>query len=519
MAGLKRLTITAAAFGSLLFLSTCENALLGTLRVIVEESSDPLVVSIQPATGTYTVPQSVQLSANKTGAVIRYTTNGSDPTADSGTVYAAAVPVSASTTIKARAFLAPYSDSVVAVSAISIPFSAQLKMFSQDPQADDQFGWASAIDGDYAIVGSPNEDGASGNNRGAAYIFHRTGPDTWDSGARLAEQIPTDEHCFGNAVDIDGDYAIVGNGFWEGRGSAYIFHRTGTNTWDSGCKIDPPSPVLFGNFGYSVAISGDYAVVGAFGEPSGATHTITNGGVAYVFHRTGTNTWGERTELDNPTGVIDTFFGRAVAIDGDHLLIGAPEYDSHGMVTTNDVGYVCFYRRTDVNTWSQSESFVSSVIETGVNFGCAVDISGDYAVVGAQNEDDGSTTYAGAAYIFHRIATDDWEQSCRITATDPQPNDYFGSAVAISGDTAVVSSEAEDTAAVDAGAVYCFHSTATNIWDEGPTAKWMAFDAVAQERFGQSVGLSGTYMIVGPVNCTGPAPGNASNAGAVYILH
>ena len=169
----------------------------------------------------------MQLSASKIGATIRYTTDGSEPTATNGTLYSVAVDVSASTTIRARAFLDPYSYSDVAVGAFTIPFGGQTKRFALTPEVDAQFGLAVSIDGDYAIVGAPFEDGA-GDDHGAAYIFHRTGPDTWDAGVRI-RRLPSDRrHRFGSSVDIDGDYAIIGKPEVFGQVDAYIFHRTGT---------------------------------------------------------------------------------------------------------------------------------------------------------------------------------------------------------------------------------------------------------------------------------------------------
>ena len=95
--------------------------------------------------------------------------------------------------------------------------------------------------------------------------------------------------------------------------------------------------------------------------------------------------------------------------------------------------------------------------------------------------------------------------------------DYFGSAVAISGDYALGAAEMEDGVADRAGAIYSFHRTVTNTWDAGPTAKWTAFDGGDLEFFGSSVGMDGMYAIVGAYGRDGPGP--KVGAGAAYILH
>jgi hypothetical protein len=139
-----------------------------------------------------------------------------------------------------------------------------------DAQAEDSFGAAVSISGDYAIVGAHSED-EGGAEAGAAYVFHRTGTNTWDAGVKLlasedSRAIGSDR--FGWSVSISGDYAIVGSIDSE---QAQVFHRTGTNSWEAG-----PTMVGHSRFAYSVAISDEYAVAGAFGE--------SGGGAVYVYH-------------------------------------------------------------------------------------------------------------------------------------------------------------------------------------------------------------------------------------------
>lgn len=352
------------------------------------------------------------------------------------------------------------------------------------------------------------------SNWGAAYIFHRTGPDTWDAGVRIVSPNPADERRFGYSVDIDGDYAIVGNLDVFGQGNAYIFHRIGTNTWDSGYEITPPAVVWDGNFGKAVSISGDYAVVGAFGENGGIGGSLTRAGAAYVFHRTGLNAWGERFKIwANNDGKADDTFGRSVSISGDSIAVGAPYWDMT-VPATSDVGRAYAFRRTGTNTWEWEDWLDGNVTQVNAEFGWSIDISGDYAIVGSHNEDEAPYSFAGAAYIFHHQAAYLWELSSRIVAIDPADNDYFGDAVAISGDYAIGAAKMETEVADRAGAIYSFHRTAVNTWDAGPTAKWTANDGAERNFFGCSVGLDGIYAIVGAYGW----PTDVKN-GAAYILH
>merc|ERR1712000_300414 len=107
-----------------------------------------------------------------------------------------------------------------------------------DPQASDYFGTSVAISGNYVVVGANGED-AGGSGAGAAYIFHRTGSNTWDAGVKIVATDPQASDEFGKSVAISGDYVVVGaygeDAGGDNAGAAYIFHRTET-TWDAGVK-------------------------------------------------------------------------------------------------------------------------------------------------------------------------------------------------------------------------------------------------------------------------------------------
>ena len=155
------------------------------------------------------------------------------------------------------------------------------KLLAQDGAVDDNFGESVSINGDYAIVGAPDADGAI-NGSGAAYIFHRTGTNSWDTGTKLTAYDGEEYDYFGESVSIDGDNALVAgygnddNG--ETSGSMYLFERTGTNSWDSGVKIVSPDGASADSFGTSVSTNGDYALAGASGDDDNGSAS----GSAYI---------------------------------------------------------------------------------------------------------------------------------------------------------------------------------------------------------------------------------------------
>jgi hypothetical protein len=409
------------------------------------------------------------------------------------------------------------------------------KLLAGDAQANDNFGYSVAISGDYAIVGAVFEDGGAGNplsSAGAVYIFHRTGGDTWDNGVKLVAPDARLNDEFGYSVAISGDYAIVGARGEDGgagnpllsAGAAYIFHRTGDNTWDGGVKLMAPDAQAHDEFGWSVAISGDYAIVGAYGEDGGAGNPLISAGAAYIFHRTGDNTWDGGVKLMAPDAQSDDEFGYSVAISGDYAIVGARFEDGGAGNPRPESGAAYIFHRTGDNTWDGGVKLMAPDAQYGDMFGCSVAISGDYAIVGAKSEDRGTgdpIDYAGAAYIFHRTGDNTWDAGTKLVAPDAQAGDYFGFSVAISGDYAIVGAYCEDGGTGDpidyAGAAYIFHRTGDNTWDNG--VKLVAPDAQAEDRFGISVAISGEYVIVGANSEDGGEGDPRTDSGAVYIFH
>jgi hypothetical protein len=379
------------------------------------------------------------------------------------------------------------------------------KAVASDAQDGDGLGISVAISGDYAVAGSNQSSGAGGN--GAAYIFHRTNPTTWDSGTKIVASDGESADRFGNSVSISGDYVIAGAPFeaagGTNAGAAYIFQRTGTNTWDTGVKIVAADAQTADLFGYSVAISGDYAVVGAYGEDAGGS----SAGAAYIFHRTGTNTWDTGTKIVASDAAAGDYFGISVAISGDYAAIGAFAEDAGG----SNAGAAYIFHRTGTNTWDTGTKIVASDAAAGDYFGISVGISGDYAVVGAYRETAGGTD-SGAAYIFNRTGTNTWDAGIKIVASDAQEGDYFGNSVSISGDYVIAGAPFEDAGGSDAGAAYIFHRTGTNTWDTG--LKFTGSDVAAGHYFGYSAAINSDDIFIGAIE----DPGAGVSRGAAYIF-
>ncbi len=394
------------------------------------------------------------------------------------------------------------------------------KISAFDGKGQAFFGFSVDIDGDYAIVGARSDDGQVGqaSQAGAAYIFHRVTGNTWDGGIKIVAPDAEALDFFGHTVAISGDYAIVGafgkdNG-GTNRGAAYIFQRTGTNTWSTGVKIIAPDTEDLDEFGYAVDISGDFVIVGAHWEDEKGSQA----GAAYIYQRTGPNTWGAGTKIMADDAEADDNFGISVAISGDYAVAGASLEGSGGF--RPGAAYI-FYRTGPGNVWDTGVKVVGVTRQDADRFGNEVAIDGDYAIVGAWGDDEGGSFFGqdGAAYIYHRTGPNPgdniWDTGVKILAFDPDTTfgDNFGESVDISGDTAVVGALLEDDGGENAGSAYIFNRTGTNSWDGG--TKIVAADSITQDNFGQSVATSQGRTIVG---ATG-VDAQGSSSGAAYFFY
>ncbi|NBC30356.1 MAG: hypothetical protein GVY29_10240 [Spirochaetes bacterium] len=401
-----------------------------------------------------------------------------------------------------------------------------VKILASDIAGADNFGYSVAVDGDYAIVGSRYDDD-NGTNSGGAYIFHRTGPNSWDAGTKIIAPDGADSDQFGTSVAISGGYAIVGAPIDDidvdgdtteesGVGSAYIFQRTGTNSWDTGTKIVASDGAAIDRFGKSVSIDGDYAIVGSRLsdiDVDGDTTAEQDVGAAYIFRRTGTNSWVEDAQLLASDGEADDEFGLSVAIEGEYAIVGAPLNDDNA----TNAGSAYIFRRTGTSTWDTGIKVVATD-PGGDRFGESVAISGDYAIVGAYLNDDAGLN-SGSAYIFHRSGTgNSWDTGTKIVASDAASIDVFGHSVGISGDYAIVGAYGDDH--VDDGdsmdndydgSAYIFHRTGTNSWTE--ETQITASDAESDDYFGYSVAIDGDYAIAGAWR----NDDSGSDTGSAYI--
>jgi hypothetical protein len=326
----------------------------------------------------------------------------------------------------------------------------QAKLLASDGVADDYFGYSVSISGDLAIIGAPGNDD-KGSGSGSAYIFKRNGT-SWVEQAKLIASDGAPYEWFGWSVSISGDVAIVGAHYDDDNGSnsgsAYIFKFDGTN-WIQQAKLLPSDGAANDWFGWSVSISGDAAIAGAYGDDDNGADS----GSAYIFKWDGTN-WIEQAKLLASDGAAGDEFSYSVSISGNVAIAGAHLDDDNG----SDSGSAYIFKWDGIN-WIQQAKLLASDGAADDCFGCSVSVSGDVAIVGAHYDDDNGSN-SGSVYIFKFDGTNWLEQVKRI-ASDGAADDDFGNSVSISGDVAIVGAHLDDDNGTDSGSAYIFESVAT----------------------------------------------------------
>lgn len=224
---------------------------------------------------------------------------------------------------------------------------------------------------------------------------------------------------FGSSVSISGNYAIVGA---SAVGKAYWFERQSNGEWK---QVHSEEGEETGdNFGDSVAIDGNYAIVGA---PTYGTG-ISNG-KAYWFERQSSGVWKQIHSQEG--GNRGDFFGKSVSISGNYSIVGAYGFDGG---ESNGRGIIHFYERQSDGRWR--EILCQEGENRGDFFGQSVSISGNYAIVGAIGSDPNVFGGKGKSYWYERQSNGEWKQIS--TQTGENGGDGFGSSVAIRGNYAIV---------------------------------------------------------------------------------
>lgn len=376
-----------------------------------------------------------------------------------------------------------------------------LNVQAPDLAADDRFGSAVAVDGEYAFVAAALDD-ERGLNAGAVYVYYWNETE-WVFQSKLTAPDGRVGDEFGSAVALSGGFAAIGaRGDDDGgnqAGSVYVYRLDPQAGWTLAQTLRAPDAAAADEFGAAVALDGDTLVVGSrldddLGSQSGSAYVFVYDGSAWVFEQ----------KLLAADGAAQDNFGVSVAVHGGRILVGAERADALG--SDSGAAYVFVW---DGSAWVQIGRLVAWDGGPGDRFGCAVALRADRAVVGASRHDEGGLD-AGAAYAFSLSDRGAFPHQ-KLSAQPPVQGDQFGGAIAIGEGLLAVGAALDDSEGLNAGALHLF------AWDGAGwalRARLVAPDAGNFDSLGGAAGLGRDFAIVGAALHDGAG----ADSGAAYVF-
>ncbi len=369
-----------------------------------------------------------------------------------------------------------YLMTLLFVGAFSSNLFSSQRIVAQDGSAGRRFGYSVSIDGNWMAVGAP---GLAQNDgyKGAVYIYTMSNSQ-WSFHSLVTAADNQSFNFFGSSVSLYKEWLLVGahadtsHGSYSG--SAYLFQRVNNAYVQRAVFRSSHASDLFGS---SAAMGDGFCVVGARaagGSPSGA-------GAVYVYRQNGSNPtdWIADGTLTAADGKANNAFGAAVAVSGNRVLVGAP----FTKASPASAGTAYIFEKVS-GTWTQKAKLAPVNGSARNLFGSAVDIDGDWAVIGAYREDN-KYFDDGSVYVY-RLSSSAWSLDVELTAADADSGDFFGCSVALKNSFLIVGAPGDNGTYRDSGSIYAFLRTGGS-WVM--TTKKGPVDARDFDRFGSAVDI------------------------------
>ena len=333
-------------------------------------------------------------------------------------------------------------------------WAPEVRLLDPAGATNHEFGSSVAMDGlgdgtMVAVVGALRKPVGAVAGAGGASIFRFDGK-AWVHEASLAAGDPAANAEFGRSVAVRGDTAVVGAwkaGFGQA-GAVYVFRRGANGAWSQAQKLVAPAAGSGDALGTALAMdaTGERIVAGAWGRDAAAT----NSGAAIVWKRSATGTYAFEAELVGGDAIANDECGRGVAIDGDLLALGSWPFFGNG------VGKAYAFRLAS-GVWQEEAKFVAPDGATDDYFGFSVAVArgddasgiGDRIACGAWADDIGATTNQGSVWLFERSNAKSgapaWQATAQLVADDGEGSDYFGFSLAWLCDMLAIGARFDDT--------------------------------------------------------------------------
>ncbi len=395
---------------------------------------------------------------------------------------------------------------------LAAPIAAQCqvqKLIPSDTQQGDEFGFSVSISGTTALIGARGDDDVF-DQSGAAYVYELRGS-VWVEVQKLKALDVAFGTGFGGSVAVSGDWAVIGAcddsplGL-VGAGSVYVFQKQG-GIWVQTQKLIASDAMFNADFGDAVAIDGPVMCVGA--RQDGKLGYLA--GAAYLYELQG-STWVEVAALRASDFEPSAVFGGALAVSDDIVLVGASGEDN-GAPRGSDFGAAYVFERQG-NAWLEVQKLVASDGAPGDLFGIAVASSQDSLMVSSVSHDS-VVNNLGAVYVFEKQGAS-WVETQQLTPLDPQPSQSFGVSVGLGADLAIIGSYADQDLGITSGSAYCFRRLG-GLWIQA--GKLLATEGDNGDVFGFAVALDGETSLVGARGDEEACPTNpACLSGSAYLF-
>jgi choice-of-anchor B domain-containing protein len=345
----------------------------------------------------------------------------------------------------------------------TVPLQAQT---TADGESEAMQGFARSVEilNGKILIGEPSNY----HQPGIVYEFSKNG-DSWEQSAMLSASDGEIGNNFGSSFSADGNMILIGaSGANDNRGAAYLFEMNSSGDWTETAQLSLADTVQTG-FGNSVLVDGDHVFVSAPGHSDGA-------GAVIVYRRSGGN-WMETTTIANPDS-SGSNFGSTLALDGNHLAVGAPQRQGGNV----------FVFENDGSEWTHTATLDSRQADERSLFGSSLKVRGNQIFAGAPRHGSGS----GAVIVYTKDEdSGEWEESSRLLAFDGQSRYAFGTAIEFSGQSVWIGAPNSDRGA---GAIYQFNRDENGNWI---SASKMRSEGGEGEQFAGTLAVDGNLAVVG----------------------
>ena len=390
------------------------------------------------------------------------------------------------TQLTAAALVAVFMSQYASASAqLDIEQFETIKLTAQDGAAEEFLGYSVAVDDGRALVGAFREDELH-ESAGAAYIFDI------ESGAELVKLLPTssgEDHLFGSAVALRGDFALVSSMAPSSGGTGTV-HLFDASSGQALRELVPSNGETGIMYGISISMTDTHALIGAFedSDPNAVT------GAAYLFELSTGDQVGKFTPSDGHD--ID-LFGFSVALSEERIIIGAPFSDNPIAGPESGAAYLF-----DRQTGAEITRITPSDASWGGHFGYSVAIHEDLMAIGSAN--------AEVAYIFE---ADTGAEKFRLHPPSPGVDDLFASSLGISERGVVVGASRHESDGTDTGAAYLYDINTGALLKE-----LLASDASDNANLGHSIAIDGSDVVIGAFGDNNGADPTVLAIGAAYVF-